>query len=222
MKRQDFERRLRECQEMPGADDPAYWSAYNAAIKEAGGSISSSDREASEKLDLALEDDKKREWSWIGSSPMDARLAAFSDLYLEAQAEQRQFLQISFTEDELDKLLHFIARAGLLVEASGDSQWLKRGLAAACIEGSHCEIRETLGSLSLLRFGAERAGIDTGPFFLEAVRMLSPSKPRSSTEELILQVMDYPEEDITGIVRMIGPPTWQDELGPEKPWWKFW
>lgn len=234
MRSEDFENRFRYCREMPGSNDPAYRSAFNEVIMEAGGSIRvdrDTTPETLERLTTAGIDDKNRQWRDIGASPMDARLAAFSELYADADLDQRKIIRDFFKDEELRELEVFVARSARLIETTGDAHWLRRGFAAACIEGGRYDFRDLISSLSILRYGAERAGIEVEPFFHEAVAMSLPSTSTKalSLQEILLTVKSYPKQTLRDLVREFGPPEWKDEVKPDevksdkvKPWWKFW
>jgi hypothetical protein len=217
-----FEERFRKCREMPGADDAAYRSTANEMIKEAGGSISSADAKAFKKLGAAMADDQKRWWTGFGTSQMAARLAAFSDLYGDSDAQQRQILRDSFAGERLRELELFVARSARLLESPEDSQWLRRGLTAACLDAGRYDFRDLIASLSILRYGAERGGIEIAPFFREALEMIAPTDVPTGTpevREILLTVQGYPQRELRWFVLKFGPPEWRDEV---KPWWMFW
>lgn len=229
MRSEEFEKRFRYCREMPGSGDPAYRSAFNEVIMEAGGSIrvdQDINPETLETLTAAGADDKDRRWGGVGASPMDARLAAFSELYVDADPDQRKMISDSFDGEELRELGVFVARSARLIEATGDPRWLRRGFAAACIEGGRYDFRDLISSLSILRYGAERAGIEVEPFFHEALEMSLPARSTKtlSLQEIFLTVKSYPKQTLRDFVREFGPPEWEDEMKPDevKPWWKFW
>lgn len=225
MRPEEFEARFRDCGEMPGSNDPAYRSAMNEMIMAAGGSIRldrNMDAEITRGLVAAIANDRRRSWRDVGSSPMDARLAAFSDLYADANPDQRQILRSFFDGEQLRELEHFVARAARLTETTGDPRWLRRGIAAACIDGGRYDFRDLIASLSILRYGAERAGIEIDPFFREALEMSYPRDPSTESpglRELFLTVEAYPKRTLRYFVRKFGSPEWRDET---KPWWKFW
>jgi hypothetical protein len=230
MRPEEFEERFRHCRELPGSNDPAYRSTFNEVIMEAGGSIRvdpNTNPETLERLTAAGADDKNRQWRDIGASPKDARLAAFSELYADADPDQRTMISDFFDGEELRELDVFVARSARLFEATGDLRWLRRGLAAACIEGGRYDFRDLISSLSILRYGAERAGIEVEPFFHEALEMESTKAP--SLQDIFFTVKSYPKQTLRNFVRKFGPPEWKDEVSPDevksdkvKPWWKFW
>lgn len=111
-----------------------------------------------------------------------------------------------------------MARAARLIEVTNDPRWLRRGLVAACIEDGRYDFRDLIASLSILRFGAERAGIEIEPFFREALEissLQSPSREAWPLRKILLDVNSYPKSTLRHFVRVFGPPEW-------KPWWRFW
>lgn len=225
MRSEEFEARLGACREMPGSGDRVYRSAMNELIAAAGGSIRlgiGTDPKVRRSLAAAIADDRRTRWMDVGSSLLDARIAAFSDLYADADADQRQIVKGSFGGEQLRELEHFVARAARLIEVTGDPQWLRRGLAAACIDGGRYDFRDLIAGLGILRYGAERAGIEVEPYFREALEMSCPPDSSDNApplQEIFSTVESYPKDTLKFFVRKFGPPEWSDET---KPWWKFW
>lgn len=223
LEQEDFEERFRACREMPGVDDPVYDSTYSEIVREMGGSVTygpNMDPELKRRLEEAQADDRRRFWSALGTTPMDARLAAFSDLYLEAGPEQKMILTDHLV-DQTMPMFHFAFRAGQLVDVTKDPQWLRRGFAAASIHWL-VDFRDLFRMLSILRYGAHRAGIDPAGTFREFLDHGPPtieSGPVVSFEEILLQAAAYSHGKVKRIARRFGPPEWRAEI---RPWWRLW
>jgi len=214
MNADQFRSRLRECREMPGEDDPLYRSRMNELIEEAGGSITlGKDPELDQKLSSATDEDRVSPWSEIGPSPLDRRLAVVCELYLDADPEQRQELRECFAGEDLRRLNVFMGRAARLIGSTEDTEWFRLGLAAAGIEAARYDFRDFIFYLDILRFGAERAEIETGPFFEEAMEM-SPL-----IQDYLRRLRSRSSGSLKASVRLCGPPQWAEEA---KAWWRFW
>src|SRR5262245_53080559 len=107
-------------------------------------------------------------WTQIGAHPLDLRLTELADLYLSANPDQRLTIYKDFQNDQprLWELLVYVRRMTKMLATPADDQWLRRGLAIAAVEGARSDFRDTIVSLVILRWGAERAQIDTRRYFI--------------------------------------------------------
>jgi hypothetical protein len=219
-----FRERLSECLALPGSGDPAYSSAMNVLIQQAGGSVTlPGPPQVEEKFRAALDEDQGREWSPASETPMDRRLAAFADLYREAGAAQRSEIESSFEGEQLRELLVFARRAARFAASTKDTRWLRLGLAAVAIEGTRYDFRDSYLALALLRFAAESVGADTGALFGEARQL------NEHVAEAVDRVSAFRQREVQSYVRRFGPPEWAQPEPAQpvrdqkaKPWWKLW
>ena len=176
-----FKAKFQEWEALPGIGDPVYHSEYL--------------------------------WTEVGQRPLDVRLSALAELYLDADPDQRQLIRdyfqvrsdpqrrlisyvrriIKFIQTMIDpnqeqstrnyfqaiadrqwELIIYVRRIGKLIKSVNDTKWLRLGLAVASIKGAGGEWRDLIVSLVILRYAAERLGIETGPFFDEIMRITNP------------------------------------------------
>ena len=87
--------------------------------------------------------------------------------YLDAPYEQRTLIRdaVSDRKGILNRLLGFVYEAAEQVRATKDVYWLRMGLAAAAIENSRLDWRDSLTAMAELYVTAEEVGIDPKPEF---------------------------------------------------------
>ena len=127
-----------------------------------------------------------------------------------------------FSGERLRELEHFVARSARLLEFTEDTQWLRRGLAAACLDAGRYDFLELLANPSILRYGAERRGLELAPFFDEAIEMAVRADVSTAAPDargLLETVKGYSQRELKYWVRQFGPLQWRNEV---KPWWMFW
>ena len=153
------------------------------------------------------------DWNAIGDSPLDKRFTELAELFLASTFEQQQLIR-DFFEDQNDLLWYltlYVRRVAKLINTREDVRWLRLGLAIASVENRRLDFRDTLASLVILRFAAQRVGINPTPYFNEIIK-ISPSEGK----EMLTNGRDHPSWDAKGIINYFGPEEWR------KPWWKFW
>ena len=148
-------------------------------------------------------------WEWVGSCPADDRITVLADMYLKASPERREQIRAYFRDKgaDLAELWVYVRRVALLIRSEEDVLWLRRGLAAAAIEGGGWDFRDTIVSLVILRYAAERAGIRTRPFFDEAIAVAAPE-----SRDIFVNARDHSRADVAYTVREFGPPEWAEEV----------
>nr|HEV7952438.1 hypothetical protein [Candidatus Acidoferrales bacterium] len=100
-------------------------------------------------------------------------------LYLGVSSEQREEIRNLAAEPSRVisyHLFNHIGWAGKQISASGDGEWVRRGLAAASIENNRLDARDTFAALGRLYLAASSAGIDCSHYFQE-VAELSSAQP---------------------------------------------
>jgi hypothetical protein len=142
-------------------------------------------------------------WSAVGIHELDHEFTRLADLYLASKPTRRAAIRAAFTGklDTLDDLWRYVRRVGLLIQ-SADVAWLRRGLAIAAVEGGRADFRDTLMSLVLLRYAAERVGIDPRPCFDEAIELAAPE-----SSGLFENVRDHSDFEMRYTVASFGPPS---------------
>src|SRR5262245_32999418 len=99
----------------------------------------------------------KEVWANIGTSPLDARITEISELYEEADSQQREVIKNYFDgkDDRVWELILYVRRVAVLISSDQDSKWLRLGITAALIEDARLDYRDLIVSLLLLRYAAE-------------------------------------------------------------------
>lgn len=125
----------------------------------------------SELQQALVHDDKANIWGHAGERALDRSVALVADHYIQQAADR------SVIREEIRKfpsrwgLVLYVRRVGLLINAQADrgELWLKRGLAAASLVDAHCDDRDLIVSLVLLRSFALKAGLPTDRAFDQAI-----------------------------------------------------
>jgi hypothetical protein len=148
-------------------------------------------------------------WSYVGRRSLDRKLTLLAELYQDAGSERRQQVYRYFEGKgaRLDEMWIYVRRVAMLIRSKRDADWLRRGLTIAAIEGGRVDYRDTIVSLVILRYGSERAGIKTRPFFNEAIPMAT-----KEGQENLRNARDHSRADVEYTVREMGPPQWAAEL----------
>jgi hypothetical protein len=152
-------------------------------------------------------------WSYVGRRKLDQKLTRLAELYRNSPPERRQHVYEFFEGQRarLDEMLIYVRRVALLIQSKQDVDWVQRGFTIATVEGGRVDYRDSIVSLVILRYGAERAGIKTRPFFEEAIRIASPEG-----RGIFRNARDHSKGDVQYIICKAGPPEWAGELEQEK------
>jgi hypothetical protein len=133
---------------------------------------------------------------------LDVAFTELSELYLEADTTQRDFI---FEQAALVKLpynlWYFIRRVAKHIQSQGDTKWLEIGLVASFIDGARADFRDLIISAVLLRFTAEIHEIDTVPFFNNAIQ-----NSDDKLKPILENARDHSEPDVHSIVQSFGWP----------------
>ncbi len=150
-----------------------------------------------------------RMWEDVGSRALDTRLTELAVLYLASDSEQRKLIGAYFSGNEkrLWELIIYVRRIAKLITSADDVNWFRLGLAAASIEGGRWDFRDLIVSLVILRFAAERVGIEAVPFFDEIIEMSNPT-----THSIFNNARNHSTGDIEATVKAFGPEDWAAKL----------
>ncbi len=144
-------------------------------------------------------------WSNIGTSSLDQAFIELSSLYLEADDNQKAIL-VRYCGKKpviIESLWQFIRRVGYFINTDEDKRWFEIGLAAAMLDACRFDFRDTVISLVLLRFIAERRGIETKTIFDKFIEI-----SEGHTREALKNARDHSEADILYTLRNCGSSEW--------------
>jgi hypothetical protein len=143
-------------------------------------------------------------WKNIGTNPLDIAIIELTNLYLESDNIQREFIFNHFTSNELlNDLWYFVRRIGKQINAKDDSKYLELGIAASLIDGGRADFRDLIVSITLLRFAAEIRDIDTRPYFDQALQ-----NANERMKSILASVRDEKESGLHYTVQTFGSPDW--------------
>lgn len=150
-------------------------------------------------------------WDEIGTSGFDQRWSQLADIYLAADSHRRKQIRDYFAEriQDLDAMWLYVRRMGRRVTTPEDTEWVRRALAVAAIEGGRSDYRDTIVSLVLLRYGAEQAKIDVDRLFQE---IQAPEYVAPENKPLFENARTHSPRDIAATVEAFGPPDWVEKL----------
>jgi len=167
-------------------------------------------------------------WKDIGTHPADLRFTALAQFYLQCDSKQRQLIRDHFKgqNDLLWAMTFYVRRVAKLIKSKDDTQWLRLGLAAAAIQDGRADFRDLVMSLTVLRYGAKRVGIDPYPFVEAAIEIAGqPSHDayQWSGYDVFRNIVTTKEretpEGTADLIRRFGPEDWVAECGgPLNDW----
>jgi hypothetical protein len=152
------------------------------------------------------------EWERVGKCALDRKLMALADLYLASTPQRRRLIRNYFKgrTGQLDEMWLYVRRVARLIKGPEDADWLTRGLVVAAIEGGRVDFRDTIVSLVILRYGAQRAGIRHRAYFNRVMKLAE-----GDARDVLENARDHDREDVAYTVAEMGPPDWAEEVGWE-------
>lgn len=147
-------------------------------------------------------------WEEAGTSLPDKSIGAIVDLYSQGNQEQKNRIgcYIDKRSDIQYDIPGFMMRTARLIKSPSDGPLLSLGLLACEMVGHHPDYRDLYIALTMLRYGAERVGIDPKPFFAESARTAD-----SYLKPFLTYVLNYTDYNVRYSVRVSGPPEWKRE-----------
>ncbi len=105
------------------------------------------------------------------------------DAYLSAMPAECAVVRAALRDcpGVLNHLMGYAYHAGETLKATGQREWLRRGLAAISIENCRYDYRDVLLALADLYLAAEAAGLDPQPDFVAVANLSAPEVPRGGT-----------------------------------------
>jgi hypothetical protein len=154
-------------------------------------------------------------WANVGSVHLDNFFTELATLYIASNDNQRSTLYEYCGRQQaiIENLWYYIRRVGKLIESKDDKKWLELGIACSLIDGGRLDYRDTITSLILLRFAAERKGIETHSVFDSFIQ-----SAQDNMKKMLENVRDHPESSVRSSVQYFGPPEWKtiESKVPEK------
>jgi cyclase len=148
------------------------------------------------------------EWERLGECEQDARYDALADMFLMEDSGTKNQLREYFGQhrDELVEMWIYVRRAAVRMRAENASLLLRRALAIAAIEGGRDDYRDTIVSLVLLRFAAEKQAVAVDAYFKQIEEHVA-----TENRPLFENARTHAPTDIVTTVQAFGPPGWADE-----------
>ncbi|MBM4003722.1 MAG: MBL fold metallo-hydrolase [Planctomycetes bacterium] len=155
-------------------------------------------------------------WERLGQIDEDARWSSLAGLYLRCDSVMRKQLREYFSDraDDLRQMPLYVCRVAAQLRTADDVDGLRRALAIAAIEGGRSDSAQGAAaqiSLTLLRHGAARAGIDSDALFrqIQEPEFLTPE-----SQLLFENVRTMETAKTIAVVRDSGPAEWVAEFRP--------
>ena len=101
---------------------------------------------------------------------------------------------------------------GKRLQSADDVEWMRRGLAIAAVEGGRRDYRDTIVSLVLLRYAAQRVDLSFDPLFLQ-IQGSRIHRPRKQAP--LRNARTHAAPDVASTVATYGPKDWVDEVNRE-------
>ena len=145
-----------------------------------------------------------------GVEPLDGAVAALCDRYLEASVDDRASIRDFFRNQAgfRQNLLGYVFRAASALRRDPSRRWVRQGIVAAAIEDQGLDYRDSIVGLIVLRWAAERAGVDPRPEFESLAAMAS-----DRTRELIRGIPSRGASEVEYTVKQTTAKTWRHAFG---------
>jgi cyclase len=147
-------------------------------------------------------------WEKLGGCEQDARFDALADWFLSEDSMTQHEIREHFgrASDELTEMWIYVRRAAARMTAENSSLMLRRALAIAAIEGGRDDYRDTIVSLVLLRFAAEKHSAGVDKYFRQIQEHVA-----TENRPLFENARTHSPEEIVITVEAFGPPGWSDK-----------
>ncbi len=141
----------------------------------------------------------------LEETPADTRFDALADLYLRCDSIGQREIRDYFSEkpNEWISMFQYLRRASSRLAIDGQVLMLRRGLAIAAIEGARFDYRDSIVSLVLLRYAAEKTEIDPKPYFRQIRNCVA-----SENIPYLDSALGHSREAMLATVRSFGPKDW--------------
>ena len=145
-----------------------------------------------------------------GAEPLDGAIAALCDAYLEASADTRAYMRDFFRNQRRfrENLLGYVFRAATALRRDPSRRWVRQGIVAAAIEDRGVDYRDSIVSLIVLRWAAERVGVDPRPEFESLAAMAS-----DGMRELIRGIPSRGASEVEYTVKQMTAKAWRSAFG---------
>lgn len=151
---------------------------------------------------------EKSIWESIGTHPQDVLFLELGEMYINADLRLKTKIRNLFDKPEkIFQLTLFIRRIAKMIDSNSHTSFVKIGFAIADIVSGKDDLRDVLTSLAILKYGAEKAGIN--------VREVIEYESMNYTTELnslIQNLMKWSEIDINLSIKWFGPADWIQTL----------
>ena len=147
---------------------------------------------------------EKSIWESIGTHPQDILFLELGEIYINSDLTLKTKISTLFVKPEkIYQLIIFIRRIAKMIDSNSQTSFVKIGFAIADIVSEKDDFRDVLTSLAILKYGAEKVGINTTEFIESTI-------PNYSTKlgKLFQNLMRWSEEDINLAIKWFGPADW--------------
>ena len=145
-----------------------------------------------------------------GTEPLDAAIAELCDVYLDSDLEGRSDIREVFANQRefRQTLLAYVFRAASALRREPSARWVRRGITAAAIEDQRLDYRDSIVGLIVLRWAAERVGLDPRPEFESLATAAS-----ERTGAMIRGIPTRSASEVAYTVRQMTAQPWRDAFG---------
>lgn len=158
---------------------------------------------------FAKYNDRVHLWEKIGKHPLDKLYIELTQIYLEAKPDERRVIENAVTKNRSiqRQLLIFVRRLAKLIKSKNQLDIVRYGLIGAAIEDKHYDSRDTIISLVILKYAADKVGIDTSALIDE----ISPIAPPNMSD-IYENVKTHPHSSVLHTIKTFGPHDWADRI----------
>lgn len=149
-------------------------------------------------------------WGNIGAHPLDVLMFDLAELYQSADKNQMLLIEkVPGSRFEWSwQMVLFIRRMAKLLNPSNFDEIIGAGLSISAIASKGDDFRDIIVSLTILKYAADRIGLDARPLFEKAM---------VNADEILKNILETTinssKTSIKWVISNFGPNEWVSEMG---------
>jgi len=148
-------------------------------------------------------------WANLIEHPLDISFIGLAELY-QASGEGQRLVIENFFERKPEwtwQLVIFIRRTAKLLNPSNNNKMINAGLSIANLVSKKDDFRDIIVSLIILRFAAEKSGLDIKPSLEKAM-----INANDVLRNILTSTLNHDHSSVVWTIKNFGPTEWAEEL----------